>query len=629
MKSRVSWWADASSLRAPLLALFAVMAGLAARPGDAVAADAEPGDQKPAGFLAVRDQPGSQEMNAALIKAYTEAVEEIAKYQQAKEQGKLKSLKPLPLGQTAAKVIQVNRLAERLMLAGEPAGHDMSKRGAVMRADITAIIDEYRGIKGVDTTLARGMTALKKESDKRLKKAYPLIEKLLGEQKYLEADEVALENLDALDAMGVFYPPDSRPYRDLVARHSKQIWEAHVRQLIIDRAKEQVRAAREAQQPDFDGIIQQLQDATMAVGSAGTADVAGESLSGPDVIQRLGMAWRDAQLAATRCQALEWALLSMSAGSVNTKELLANHERFDREMRQGIVALVEADGRRASASEAEALYPQYVRELAEVASWSADPTWAVAAQSALDQLAGRSPALLADVAAYRDATAELLRWRQRSARAQAAARGAAFPRMDDVIVQATGNESGRIGVEMRNGTLAFAPAMVHDVPGIVALVEPHLGGKAFSVTDVRSTGPASGGAASYFAGPAYAKLGPMEPQALAIARLERDLLVGGTAEPLTLEAAAALATARRGDYESVGGEVTGFGLEAAVPRFSTLGEKDWHLVRLGPLPVLRSEADFARRVIFRADLTPAWIQHSCYFVDLRPATTLTQADGGR
>jgi hypothetical protein len=291
--------------------------------------------------------------------------------------------------------------------------------------------------------------------------------------------------------------------------------------------------------------------------------------------------------------------------------------------------LIEADARRASASEAEALYPLYVHELAELAALSGDPTFALSLRPALDQLAGRSPALAADVAAYRAATEELLRWRQRTARAKAAARGAAFPPLDGVIQQAAGNDAGRIGVDTRGGTMAFAPALARDVPEVLSLASPHLADKPVTVADVRGPRTEGGSTASYCAGPAYANLGSIEPQALAVSRLERDLLVGGSAEPLTLDAAVALTTARHGDYESAGGEITSVGLEAAVPRFSTLEAGDWHLVHLAPLPVLKSEADFARRVIFRAELTPAWVQHACYFVDLRPAAALTRAGGGR
>ncbi len=99
-----------------------------------------------------------------------------------------------------------------------------------------------------------------------------------------------------------------------------------------------------------------------------------------------------------------------------------------------------------------------------------------------------------------------------------------------------------------------------------------------------------------------------------VAALESDLLVSEAAPPLTLEAAVALAKARRGDLEAAGGRITGLALESLVVRFATLSSGGRSLIPLGPLPQESGWGDSLRQAMMQFEIEPEWVRHECFFV---------------
>ncbi len=85
-----------------------------------------------------------------------------------------------------------------------------------------------------------------------------------------------------------------------------------------------------------------------------------------------------------------------------------------------LIKLIEAD---AGAIRAEGIPPRhaaYVHALAPVLSLAVDDAFTKHFQAALDQLAAKSPPLVAQLNTYRRATGDMLRWRARLAGAQRA-----------------------------------------------------------------------------------------------------------------------------------------------------------------------------------------------------------------
>ena len=101
-----------------------------------------------------------------------------------------------------------------------------------------------------------------------------------------------------------------------------------------------------------------------------------------------------------------------------------------------------------------------------------------------------------------------------------------------------------------------------------------------------------------------------------VAALESDLLAGST-PPLTLDAAVALARARRGDLAAAGGEIIGIYLEPLVTRFATLSEAGRTLIPLGRLANEPGTAVALRQVIVQFEIKPAWVQHECFFLEAK------------
>jgi hypothetical protein len=88
---------------------------------------------------------------------------------------------------------------------------------------------------------------------------------------------------------------------------------------------------------------------------------------------------------------------------------------------------------------------------------------------------------------------------------------------------------------------------------------------------------------------------------------------------LSLAAAAALESARRGDFASAGGTIRAYHLESVLARFGNLPQSAWVLSRLGELPPEPNPNSLSRHVLARFDVTPLWIRHEYFFAET-PAT---------
>ena len=86
------------------------------------------------------------------------------------------------------------------------------------------------------------------------------------------------------------------------------------------------------------------------------------------------------------------------------------------------------------------------------------------------------------------------------------------------------------------------------------------------------------------------------------------LLATGSTEPLSLEAAIALAHAERGDLAAVGGTVKRIQLESFVA--DSAHADHWGLARLGRAPKLRR----AEALQARIELEPRWYQQTYAFI---------------
>jgi hypothetical protein len=373
--------------------------------------------------------------------------------------------------------------------------------------------------------------------------------------------------------------------------------------------------------PDTQTLLAAVTAATSTLQSAPTADVDGQSLSGPQCLDSFARQWQGVHLKALRCRAIDWAR-RLTVPQLNYLPVPESPNRVDADryrdfcdqMVSGLAGIVAADAHRATAGEAAQLYPQYLTVLGKMLPRMADDRLETAVGSALEQLAAKSPELASQVTAYRAATDELLRWRERVAEEEAGAHDGQFPVSTPVLEQAFGSRTGYRGLVVPQQTGFDEARLFGHCPEVLIGGADQIVGRSVRVGDIAALQGGQMGVAMY-AHRHYATL-PLPVLAEAVESLQRDLLASEQAPPLSLAATVALASARQGDYRAAGGTVQTVYIEGLVPRFAVLPPAALPMTRLGPLEAIRNEGVVISHVLVRLQLVPAWIRHRYFFAEL-------------
>jgi hypothetical protein len=118
----------------------------------------------------------------------------------------------------------------------------------------------------------------------------------------------------------------------------------------------------------------------------------------------------------------------------------------------------------------------------------------------------------------------------------------------------------------------------------------------------------------------YARLPMSIDLTPAVQDLQAALLVKDGFDPLSLEAAVALETARRGDLLAVGGTVTDMVIEGLTSRLANANASDWGLIRLGKVPDDKNKGGvedvYLPQVMVRVTIEPQWWRHRYFFFGL-------------
>ncbi|MFC1596462.1 hypothetical protein ACFL5Q_00750, partial [Planctomycetota bacterium] len=513
-------------------------------------------------------------------------------------------------------ILQLDRLARRLLLLGEPAGKDFSMRVTALRSGLAEIVGAFLQLPGAAERIARDYKVLWQEARKKAA-VLPKVQQLGGRGEWEKAESLLHEAIDELETTAVWCSGDQR--RAVLGDFLEMagVVDPPVRKIREERAQAALAEARREQTPDFDGLLGSIRSAAASVEGSGGVEIEGQSLTGPEFLARFGQRWQEAQHQAVRCRGLDWARGLEVAGR-EASELTSQQGRFSAEVGPAIAALVEADAGRADASVARAMLVAYLERVAPLVALSGDDSLETVVAPALEKLASKSPELAADVEAYRKATTDVLRWRRRTAEASARARKGEFSPIHEEFLRA---------VRAADSTPGLAPADAIDtsqaefsapVPDIMGPAVERLMGRRVWLTDLVGLPTKSRMTIARYGKRSYGRFSL--PDAMAarfsqgVAALESDLLVSESVPPLTLEAAVALAKARRGDLAAAGGEITGLALESLVVRFATLSSGGRTLIPLGPLPEESGWRDRLRQAVMRFEIEPAWVRHECFFV---------------
>lgn len=577
-------------------------------------AKGNPNHQNPDAALAVHGGEVSERLRAQAELLSTTASKSIAEFVTAAQQNKLASVKVQAVGQAHVQLLQLQRLAIQLRVLGEPAGADFELRMTRLRELLDRVLSAYTQLPQHGQIVAAAQSALQQKDPLRTRELRKI--ELLAGQKKWEAAEAALYAMyDENMAISVF---DERTTIYLGFNTVHNAIAAEMNPMRDRNAQDALTTARDQRRPNYDDLLRDIAAATDGIRSGGRADESGQRLSGPEALRAFGERWQQLHLTALRCRAVEWArasalnVLSLPREPSIAKELEAEYAAFSQKITPALVSLIDADAARATEAEVAALYTDYLRSLAPLVARSQGSGLSSAAETALQNLAAKSPAFAAHVVAYRSSTDELLRWRRRTAEAFANSRMADYPPVDKQLVAATRGDENFRGLFPADLTTP-APALIGSAAEVMPRATQRLLGKKASVLDLAGL-PGNKFAIGAYRGHTYASIAMPQPFTSQIAALKSDLMVNDQMPPLSMAAAAAVDSAERGDLAAAGGNISGIHLETVLTRFATLPASASSLVPLGTLPREPDDQEKLSLVVMRFEFQPLWTQHSYFFI---------------
>ena len=557
---------------------------------------AGPSDKSPQTLLApwtdesVSSKAVERYTNAADL--YASCLEEVDKYEAAVAGGKAKSLDLFKAGTTKAKLVDVEEGGRLLVEWGEPAGYDLILRFANLDRRVDKVT---HAILVAQTKKVQSLLPAFQKACKKQEKIIAQTRKLIDEGKLDAAEKTFRRPHRVLSAMALWYNYDQRiaamkefdlTHNDLTSAVSKANKED---------AQKTIVALRDKTRPDLSKLPQDVQAAAKGLASAGEVDFGGKQLNGPKVFMAAAKEWHSLERAALRTAALNWAVFRQNGASPLVDPVVKSYADFREAMIDGFKALVTADAARATEADAAELHAAYVKNIADIASATRDDKLIKGVSESLSKLADKSAILAADTAAYRGATGDWLRWRSRAAETAAKAAGTPATQLPSIEVT----------------------RLEQEAPLVVSQVGEELLGKAILATGgllvTAKEGKPTGGLIRHTFVRVVATPQPIQET------LEAELLVSNELTPLTVEAAQALAEAKRGVLVEAGGKITGIELAGLVPFFASKSPDQNAIAPVGALPELVNLGfDIpAKYLLIAADMQPDWVRGRYFFAKVK------------
>jgi hypothetical protein len=331
------------------------------------------------------------------------------------------------------------------------------------------------------------------------------------------------------------------------------------------------------------------------------------------------------QWGALRCRAVDWARRVRSPNHsylpVPALENRVDEDKyaaFCTEMSAALAGIIAAEAARASGPDVPELYSRYLEVLGPLMNQVQTEGFQTAIQSALDQLASKSPELQDRILRYHAATDELLRWRERIASEAVAVQVASTASGREIIEQGLRSRDSYQGLFSDNMTKLATARLSASCPEILAGGAGNVVGQPVHVGRC-TTLPVGTLGVTIYSDRMYATF-PRPDVGAEVQKLKQELLADQSA-PLSLRAAVAVASADAGDFTATGGTVQSVFLEGLIPRFATLPEAALPMISLGPIKTEEVEATLIYHVLVRLQIAPTWISHRYFFVELPTGPT--------
>jgi hypothetical protein len=575
---------------------------------------AQPSSTDPRAAFAVRPGAGGNALAAQAETLDGDLRSTLDGIQEKADRDALKMVAHTQVASVYANAVKLERLAEALEDLGETAGFDFRQRATQHLQQINLIVSQYKKIPGVQAQIGR---SLPETINRRmaLEKQLPRIGQMAQRNDWAGAEEGLYGIFDTLQPMAVWYSGDRRDDIFEPFLEAKKIVDQNAQAMRRARAEKALASMREANLPN------------LAAYEIGGVQVVASGGSGPRDVAILCQAWSKFADAHVKCQAIDRARQTLDEQltvPTDPPPLVEQAKELDQRIAQKIAQLVRSDAERGNAADARALYVDYLRALSMTPPGSAQDAVAAQVKPELAKLVAKSPKLAAEVANYRRATSERLRWRERAAAARVRARAARYPEISTI--------PKRLGEDA---------TVRHLLPASVARQETaRLTKSAPETISLLASSPHGFVPRNFRTGPFRTNFVEVRSQIDQRIRvhadlptsaeawrkqwraLRADLLCDDTHPPLTLEATFALGPANQaadsypGHGDSMGGTVTYFELRSYV---NAVINDDRLLVSGGVLPWESDKLHPARQVLVHCSMDAKWLRHRYFFVDLAAA----------
>ncbi len=576
----------------------------------------QPTQTQPDLLLEVRDEPTSKELATQAGILYRESLEEVADYEAKLRDGKItagNARDVKAIGLTANKITRIKRFGERLADNAEPAGWDLSLRADELQRRNDAVIKAYRALPKTNDLITVAATQARPLSTAKAR-SLPRIGTFFKQGK-VELAEKGLDDIhDELEPLTVWFNLNTYKavYNPFLPANALVYPKA--KELRVEAINHQLEQLRAAETPDFAGVLKQMQAAVESVRTTGSASWNGESVTGPQLVSLWVAAWKDQQTKTLHCRASDWArgIKQGVRPPSELDQLEAAYLDFENQAIALVGTLISADAGRVIPDGVSQLYVQYLAAIARATPHIEHPKWLPTVEAELKKLSEKSPTFAQQVANYRQATGEMLRWRERAAAAAAKSRISASEKLEHVWGRASNDQAMVARKPPARSTLTFlssgGPSLLRDVAQ-VAVDQPA------TVENLAPCGDRT--ACSRYRNRLFARVAHSALPAGEVAQLKADLLVSDDNPPLTLEAAIAILSAQDGFLQSAGGKITDVELQSLIVHHLKLTNDRAHIA-LGPLSGDAAIDDRLPidQVMYVFDIRPTWLQHKYVFVEL-------------
>ncbi|MCE9556146.1 MAG: hypothetical protein K8T91_22585 [Planctomycetes bacterium] len=531
--------------------------------------------------------------------------------------GKIKQLSETKIEALHEQIIFLERQGFQFEVWGELIGADIRQRVEVYRDRLTKLADLRTTDKAIVPKILNRLKRVDSDSQEALRRM-PQVVQLLDRKQPEQAQLLFWRLTKEAEPRTIWYGRPNLPprapsaysslvvYRNKCSEAMRALWKAQALKACAD--------AIATLSTDYGKLIQQADQVAAALSKASEVDLDGEKLSGPAAIEALGERWRQLDLATQQARGWGWLSARLGGGDTTSSLVVAQRSQCNH-VAAALGRIIAADAARAKPEEAGELYRAYVARLTPLVLLVGDQTVLQPVRLSLGTLAARSPALLAEVGAYHNATDELLRWRERITVATVQNRMGQFPTIDQISQAVAQPVNKNIGPLLTNGPSSLVARHTHSVPVMLSRIAP-LQSKQVTAFDLVSIGANKALAIGNFPQPArfYVKVTPAAAKS-AITILMADLFSTDKLPPLTLEGRAALEGARQGDLMAAGGPIVKLGLVTWGEHLAKLSATQRGAVRLGPI---LSDAVLENELIMLVQIDASWMAGRYYFVNVPP-----------